>query len=124
MSLSWDLTTIGHHERKCWTETEDGKALSPVTSALIWACVSVDMQEITIANYGEFYTRYLMICAANGNLTFPGLTLQDIKDHVGLWTNVRTKTRAQFNRKVGSMMRDQAERAVRHEEKGTEGGEQ
>lgn len=143
MSLKWDITTIGHHETKCWTETEDGKALNFVTAALLWACVSVDMQEITIANYGEFYTRYLMICAANGgklvfpsstsspifpdadddNLVFPGLTLQDIKDHAGLWTNVSTKTRAQFNEKVAGVLRDQAERAFRYEEKGIEGGE-
>ena len=124
MSFSWELTQIEDYESKCWVEVSggSGKRLNPTTQTLIWACLSVDMKEITSNNAEEFYTRYVMLSKAGGERV--RLTMEDVKAHVGLWTNVNTKTRAQFNRKVGSMMRDQAERAVRHEEKGTEGGEQ
>ena len=122
MSLSWELTQIEDYESKCWTETEDGKALNPVTSALIWACVSVDMKEITSNNAEEFYTRYVMLSKARGERG--RLTMEDVKAHVGLWTNVNTRTQAQFNKKVGAALRERVERDVRREEKGTEGGEQ
>ena len=123
MSLSWDITKVEDYKSKCWIEVEgeEHKQLNPVTDALIWACMAVDMQQITAKNAEEFYTRYLMFnraCVVEG-----GLTLEDVKAHIGMWTNVTTRTKAQFHKRVAEIMRDSAERYVSYERESAEGGE-
>lgn len=115
MSLSWDITKVEDYKSKCWIEVEgeEHKQLSPVTDSIIWACMAVDMQQITVKNAEEFYTRYLMFSRAIGREST--LTLEDIEAHVGMWTNVTTRTKAQFHKRVAEIMRDRTERTIRYE---------
>ncbi len=129
MGLSWDITKVEDYESKCWIEVEgeEGKRLNPVTDGLIWACMAVDMQQITAKNAEEFYTRYRMFSRAIGRDSRERwLTLEDIEAHIGMWTNVTTRTKGQFHKRVAEIMRDTAERVIRYEREreSAEGGEE
>ena len=126
MSLSWDITKVEDYKSKCWIEVEgeEHKQLNPVTDAIIWACMAVDMQQITAKNAEEFYTRYLMFSRAIGrDERERWLTLEDIEAHVGMWTNVTTRTKAQFHKRVAEILRDRTERTIRYEREKAQGGE-
>ena len=125
MSLSWDITKVEDYKSKCWIEVEgeEHKQLNPVTDAIIWACMAVDMQQITAKNAEEFYTRYLMFNRVIGNEDYFRFKFEDVKAHVGMWTNVTTRTKAQFHKRVAEILRDRTERTIRYERESAEGGE-
>jgi hypothetical protein len=80
--------------------------MSPVTHALIFVTMSVDIGHITEKNYLEFYTRAkfaaalfgssLMKADEHGGYKERGITIEDVRAHIGLGTNVINKTRAYF----------------------------
>tara|TARA_R100001594_G_scaffold150676_1_gene213507 strand:+ start:33714 stop:34049 length:336 start_codon:yes stop_codon:yes gene_type:complete len=111
MSLAWDITKVEDHESKCWIEVDGGKRLNPTTESLIWECMAVGLQEITRKNAEGFYTRHVMLSDSRGCRA--RFTLEDIKAHVGLWTNVSKTTKSQFNKKVAAVLRDRVGEAGR-----------
>jgi hypothetical protein len=130
MGLSWDITKVEDYKNKCWVPVEEpGKVevsfqVHPTTDAIIWACMAVDMGSITAKNAEEFYTRYRMFSRAIGRDRERWLTLEDIEAHIGMWTNVTTRTKGQFHKRVAEIMRDTAERVIRYERESAEGGEE
>jgi len=97
MSLDWSLSKIEDYEDLCWKATgemsEEGKPLyrlNPITESIIFACMPIDLGDITEDNYHEFYQRYAIWCAVKG-LT-PYFTLNDVRDHIGLKCNVANMT--------------------------------
>lgn len=107
MSLNWDLTNIEDYKNKCWIEKDNEHNLNPVTEALIFATMSVGLNEITEKNAQEFYIRL----HALERLMIPYLTSwdddgshprfiewEDINDHIGLHTNASTMTPAQYRK--------------------------
>jgi hypothetical protein len=83
------------------------RRLNPVTSDLIWATIHVKMGDITEENYGEFYTRYSYWSALFGPTLqkwdslekkwIPRVvTVEEIKAHVGLSTNVTEESWMSF----------------------------
>jgi len=130
MGLAWDITKIDDYKNKCWVEVEgqDKRTLNPTTDALIWACMSINMRGITETNTEEFYTRYLMAShAMERDSRECWLTLEDIEDHIGLGTNVTTRTKAQFHKQIAQDVRDTAERQIRWDKEkreSAEGGEE
>ena len=125
MALSWDITKVEDYKDKCWVPLDDGGfQVHPTTDAIIWACMAVDMQRITVKNAEEFYTRYLMVSRASGrDERERWLTLADIEAHIGLWTNVSTRTKGQFHKRVVEIMRDRTERKIQYERESA-GGEE
>lgn len=95
----------------------------------------VDMGQITAENYEEFYARtavqeklsgaYLTETDAEGNHKPRYITLKDVRDHIGLSTNVSFLKRAQWLKRVMDyQMRDIVERAKMREKREAEKAEQ
>ena len=110
MSLNFDTTNIANRETVT-TSPFDKDKWHPVTEAMIWACLAVEIGEITEANAEEYFERLAMWQLAFGPwLTFGNdevyLTLEDVKLHIGLKTNVfPKKTKTQFLDKLGEAMK-------------------
>jgi hypothetical protein len=125
MSLNWDLTRIEDHEELCFEEVRDengnvetdpetGKPcyrLNPLTEALIFATMYLQLGEITEANYEEFWWRARLyslttdrkmlmrrITDDEGNETIEHVdpSLEDVQRHIGLQCNVRSESTAKF----------------------------
>ena len=117
MSLDWDLRGIANHETVCWVPTGETKpdgsprvTMKGVTNAIIWATIFVDIGRITEKNYREFYARIQFFVKLRGPFCDDGdlPTLEDVKQHVGLRTNVADLTTAQFMKRIGDLfMREQ-----------------
>jgi hypothetical protein len=107
MSLNWDATKCG----------ERWEALPPEKrESLIFATMFVDMGEITEANHKEFYKRYVQFNMACG---YPDLylTLRDVRDAIGLSTNVSTTTPAAWKKFLLKKLDEKASEKVRALEK-------
>ena len=108
MSLNYDLSEIEDWENRCRVLRDDGTlshVLSGITEALIFATMTIDLGEITQKNHIEFYTRMMMYKFITPR-AFEGVTLDDVKAHIGLTTNVMNTTPLKFNKKLGLMARD------------------
>lgn len=103
MGLSWNVEKVEGYEEKCFYVDEecgpDERKLSPLTNALIWHTLSVGLNEITEDNVANFYARVALIEKIDG----PSLrgkdgpysiTPEDVKSHIGLWTNATSYTDA------------------------------
>ena len=99
MSLSFHLGDIKDHRKLCWVPNPDGDEgffMSPITHNLIHTTINIDMGAITEANYEEFYFRTNIFERLLDIPIDVRTTLQDIINHIGLSTNVVTKTRTQW----------------------------
>lgn len=101
MSLNFKLTNIKDYETVCLDENNH---IKPITNNIIFSTMAVDMGEITEKNYVEFYTRLLMFDTATQG-DYQTIELDDIKAHIGLVCNVITTTKAQYDKKVATIMR-------------------
>lgn len=126
MSLNWKIDKIKDYKTKCWIKYSPGgkEQLNPVTEVLIWACMAVDLTGITEQNCIEFYTRlsvyedtfgaFLHSVEGEGDKPVKQpITLQDVRDHIGLSTNVSNKSRAFFKKKVADRLMWEKDRSVR-----------
>lgn len=86
MSLDFRLTAIKGWETLC---RDEDRNIRPKTEAIIFATMSTGIGLITEKNYIEFYLR---VAAADAMSQWPGrvdpITLEDVKAHIGLQTNV------------------------------------
>lgn len=128
MSLNWDVTRIANHE-VVTTDPNDPKKWHPVTEALVWMSMFIDMSGITAANVVEFCERtaiyekhflpggaYLRRLDPETETWVPRpITVAEIVSHIGLGVNVSPRTRAQFMTKVKDHIADEAKNAVARE---------
>ena len=90
MSLTYDLTKISQ-------EIQESEKMSDTTYRMIWATLMVDIGIITTDNAEEFLARTMLMDSLYGTKPF---TLDEVRAHIGLKTNVPTLTRAKFLKKV------------------------
>lgn len=107
MSLDWKLTKIKDYENVCWRADKEsgGRCLAPVTDALIWATMAVDLGRITAENADDFYRRlHLWEMVAGRSIFNDGeprfITLDEVKTHIGLSTNVIDRKFPEFVEKA------------------------
>lgn len=124
MALTADYREIKHYKRKCYHEVAGEKYLHPITQCLVFATIYVQMGEITEKNYQSFFVRLSMwqqafgpMCEVRDRRHKSGwrnhlITLDDVRNHIGLVTNVLTKSDASFNRHLVKVMRREAEYAT------------
>lgn len=116
MALRWDIREIDDHKKLCYTENDDGTFnVHPVTDNLIWGTMAVELGGITEENAQEFYIRLCEYAAASG-FDVPPVSLEDVRRHIGLKTNVgSTKPGkwAQWRKKLACIWRDRIERELR-----------
>jgi len=117
LALSWNVSDVVNHEDVCFIIlTEDDpnhglvagdRVLNPITNALIWSTISVDLPGITRDNAAEFYARlrfterhqgpFLIRAEVDGKRPegpAAYITKDEVLAHVGLKCNVAPKTRA------------------------------
>ena len=109
MSLNWNVTKCD--QTACWKKDKDGDAfMSTMCEGLIWTTMVVDMGEIKETNADEFLWR-MNFLIKHGGAVLPNAgacyTEADLKPFIGLSTNVVTKTRKQWLKRVmDNMERD------------------
>jgi len=111
LSLNWDMTKVVNTEELY----EANGDLKPVSKAIVFYTMIVDMGEITEKSAREFATRVRMHHQALGSLLSNDykVTLRDIERHIGIKTNVfPQKTTKQFASKLGAMIRDRVTREI------------
>jgi hypothetical protein len=100
----------------------DDKRLHPVTHALIWATMAVDLGEITSKNIDEWMFRLealeligsAIMTRWEGEKPFPHTPARhELQQRIGLRTNVADITRAQFLNKIKAIVKDKANDHVR-----------
>ena len=101
MSLDYELGQIANYKEVCYTGEPGQRKMSPVTHALIFITMSVDIGRITEKNYLEFYSRAKVVAALFGRTLYrdrteSDFTVEEIRAHIGLHTNVADKTRSYF----------------------------
>jgi hypothetical protein len=117
MSLNYELTRIKDWKSRCLI---DDNRLNPVTEYLIFATMSTGIGEITEKNYIEFFIR---LKADDAISPWPkgeiDITLQNVRDHIGLRTNVfPNESRSKWVKRVfDSAVREYEYRIRRNEEK-------
>lgn len=105
MSLNYSLTNIANWEKTCFA----GDNMKATTDALIWLTMFVGMDHITAKNAVEFFVRVEMFERLFGAMRvkrFRGkpkqvfMTLEEVKQHIGLETNAGRLSDAQFGKKL------------------------
>jgi hypothetical protein len=84
MSLDYDLSCIENRAEN-FPADENG-LMNDKMHSLIWGCISTGIGKITEQNADEWFKRYAMITRIYGGVNY--LTLDDVKNAVGLSTNV------------------------------------
>lgn len=106
------ITTAPESRHLIGARDPSGMKWHPVTNRLIWACMAVHIGKITEDNVDEFYFRLRLLQKLDrpdleyGDGTEINVTKQDVMNHIGLKTNVTTRSREYF---VKGVMRDQFE---------------
>tara|TARA_R110000765_G_scaffold343557_1_gene433612 strand:+ start:985 stop:1434 length:450 start_codon:yes stop_codon:yes gene_type:complete len=127
MSLDWDLTDIENSKEKCWTPSKKEEGvfeLHPITNILIWSTMLVGFNRITEKNSSKFYRRLIEFEVVTGGGMFSSYdkdgewvdrtpTLEEVKDHIGLSTNVYIKTSRQWTAYMVSLVKEEATRRIR-----------
>jgi hypothetical protein len=135
MSLDWNVSKIKNADEVCWEKAEKdvpsegivkGESyMKPLTNALIWTTMAVDLGTITEANIDEWIRRCRALEANdapilrkwNGNTYEPlPITREMLESHIGLRTNVPNTSPAKFDRKMREIAADRAKREARQRE--------
>ena len=124
MALHCNLEDIADHEVVCFIEataddpnhgvTKGDRLLNPVTEALIWATIAVDLPGITRENAGEFFARLRFTEQTDGPMLIRAevdgerpkgydafITAREVIAHIGLTANVSPLSRAKWLSKFG-----------------------
>ena len=114
MPLDFNWSKVENYKEVCWRH-EDGR-VNGLTEAVIWATMTVGIGEITNENYEEFHRRLLEadICAGFKGENF---TLEHIRKHIGLSTNVSELTRAAWEKRLKLILAEEVEHRKRQETK-------
>lgn len=111
MSLDWDLSKVKDMETVCFEfnkgpgETVAKRHLNPITEAIIWGTIAIEMGQITEKNYYEFWMRLSMNDLVYGprigyRKGSRSITLEEVRKHIGLSTNVGTKPVTQMYKRL------------------------
>ena len=107
MSLNWDATKAANWDKMEWPHKE----------SLIFSTMAVGIGTITEENHEEWYSRYLQVNLACG-WGDPYLSLEDVKNGIGLSTNVFPKeTTAAFRKRMALKLEERAAQKLRDAKK-------
>lgn len=109
MSLNWQVDDIKDYKNVVWIGEDDDAEMNPVTNALIWGTISVGLGSITDKNVDEFAARFRVLERIHGAFLYKTVegkrqnwyvTDEEFTAHIGLTTNVRNETRAQWAQRI------------------------
>lgn len=109
MSLNYDLTKIKDFKALyiCEENEQEECQLNPTTERLIFLSMEVDLGEISEKNVDEWLVRLEMMRMVGWAPRTP-ITRADIERHIGLRTNVASKTRAGYKTKLAKHIEREA----------------
>lgn len=133
MSLNWNVSKIADVDRVVWrvaTEDNDGKGekagesyMQQRTESLIWAAMVIGLGAITEKNADEWIFRLRMYeklrgaCRSrrvDGEWVDTYFTPLDVREHIGLSTNVTPITRTKFVNHMASLVEQEIKDAEYH----------
>ena len=95
MTLTVDTRNIKNHKEVCYgPKTEEGYPYADTTYYLSFGSMAIGIGEITKANYKEVYARHKFL-----ESKCP-ITLDDVKNNIGLKTNVAKETRGRWLNRI------------------------
>lgn len=123
MSLNFDVSQVRDYQRVTTHPTDDTR-WNPITEHLVYATMTVGIREITAKNYKTFYTRLRIadmvfgpVLYVNGELR--SVTIEDVKMHIGLRTNVFPDiSDAEFRKRIVRAAEDRVNRSLDSREGG------
>jgi hypothetical protein len=95
MALDWSLKKVKNWQSVCYSDKNQQK-MNVTTNTLIWAMLDIGIKTITEKNYKQVHSRIKYVYLLVGVSRYKDITLDDVENHIGLWTNAPTKTRLQF----------------------------
>jgi hypothetical protein len=119
MALHWDLSKIKDYKDICWIEDGANKRLNYITESIIWTTIIVDLGEITEKNLDEWRWRLAFLSQFDQGLLIiedskpRNPTKEELTAHIGLSTNVSTRTRREFIKRWVDVLSRNADRALR-----------
>lgn len=108
MSLNFELGKISDYKTMCF---DDQDRMRPVTEALIFATMAVDIGVINAKTVEKFITRLRAWELVHGNFLHARgpITAEEVRAHMGLVTNVFPQSGdAKFAAKLGRVFLDRA----------------
>lgn len=130
MSLDWSIDRVKDYKNRCWVPAEKkGRVkLADDTDFLVWATMVVDLGSITKTNWPEwaFRLQVLKQCryplsheySKEGGTLEYWVTIQQIKDHIGMGTNVTTLPRGKWLRKILKRIENDAQDIINQKQNG------
>lgn len=103
MSLNVDASRVKNADTVCFVGEGDNRQWAPLTTTIAFFTMSADIGEITAENAEEFYCRCALLndIYASASIERPvEITIDDIRAHIGLRTNVLTLSRTKWMAKV------------------------
>ena len=99
MSLTVDTRGVANHEKVCYVGNKGiDLDYSEPTKYLAWVSMAIGIGEITEKNYLQVYFRHAFLYRISG-IKCP-ITLQDVKNNIGLKTNVAYETKGKWKNRV------------------------
>lgn len=134
MSLDWDISKIDDFENRCFMVAshdndfygyqKGDRVITGVLRTLIFSTMAIEIGVITEENYVEFYERLALwergvgAWRRNEKREDVLVTLEEVKGHIGLRTNVFPKLpKTKFMEKLGKAMLEERrgrDRAAAH----------
>ena len=100
MSLTVDTRGVANHEKICYVGTKGiDLNYSKATLHLAWCSMAIGIGEITQKNYLQVYFRHLFLCRISAITKCP-VTLEDVKNNIGLKTNVAYETKGKWKNRI------------------------
>lgn len=117
MSLNYNIGNVKDYRK---LKDSDGR-LNVVTETLVFSTMSVDIGSIEEKNIGEWCWRLAYLRAMGLGREIPlndegkrDITLDELRRHIGMRTNVITTSRAEFCKRWSAYLRREADAAVRY----------
>jgi hypothetical protein len=143
MALNWSVKAVKNADDICYyTATKnriyDGvtrgeEYVHPTTNALVWATMSVGLNEITLGNIDEWEKRLALaysVAWISKSMVFAGyeddgnikweprlITRADLVNHIGLETNASYETAGVWRKRVMERMEQEGLRELKYAEK-------
>lgn len=99
MSLNWNLREVENFEGVCFVGEGEERRLNPITDALIWYTLLIDIGQLTEKTFEEFFARMVIYDALRSPFYYDGtqyrsITREELRQHIGLNTNASFKVGA------------------------------
>lgn len=110
MSLDFSYVDVKDYKTVCLTPEGE---IRKKTEAIIWGTMMTGLYEVKESNLDEWLIRIFML-----NTVRPGtidVNLGDLRRHVGLRTNARRCTLAQFRKMVAETLYDEAKQEYKRQ---------